>query len=100
FLVSGDYPGDGKPKPVVFPEPNTVAEEIDGIRFLNLAELIELKLASGMTNPLRGQDLIDVQRLVAELNLPAEFANRLNPFVRNKFNEIWQLARNNTQAPE
>jgi hypothetical protein len=25
FLVTGDYPGDGKPKPVAFPDPLTVA---------------------------------------------------------------------------
>ena len=51
FLVSGQYPGDGKPKPVAFPDPSAVAVEIDGIRFVALPKLIELKLASGMTNP-------------------------------------------------
>ncbi len=55
FLVSGDFPGDGKPKPVAFPDPAAVATEISGIKFLSLPTIVELKLASGMTNPRRGE---------------------------------------------
>jgi hypothetical protein len=54
FLVTGDYPGDGKPKPVAFPDPADTGIEIEGIRFLQLLPLIELKLASGSTNPPAG----------------------------------------------
>ena len=61
FLVTGEYPGDGKPKPVAFPTPHEVAMERDGIRYLNLPTLIELKLASGMSNTDRLKDLADVQ---------------------------------------
>ena len=50
FLIAGEFPGDGKPKPVAFPDPARVGVEIDGIRFLSLPTLVELKLASGMTN--------------------------------------------------
>src|ERR1700730_9257852 len=64
FLVTGDYPGDGKPKPVAFPDPVRVRTEAEGIPFLNLPSLIELKLASGMTNPLRLKDIPDVQELI------------------------------------
>ena len=49
FLVAGQFPGDGKPKPVAFPDPAQAGTEIDGIRYLDLPSLIELKLASGMT---------------------------------------------------
>src|SRR5687767_586618 len=35
FLVTGQFPGDGKPKPVAFPDPRHVAVEIRGIRYLN-----------------------------------------------------------------
>ena len=69
FLISGDYPGDGKPKPVAFPHPDHVAIDIDGIQFLSLHSLIELKLASGITNPRRGKDLVDVQELIDHLKL-------------------------------
>ena len=36
--------------------------EIDGINYLNLPTLIELKLASGMTNPGRLKDLVSLAR--------------------------------------
>jgi hypothetical protein len=95
FLVTGDYPGDGLPKPVAFPDPSAASVEIDGIHFLQLARLVELKLASGMTNPRRGQDLVDVQRIIETLDLPADFAAQLNPFVRDKYTEIWTVVHSN-----
>src|SRR5262249_32770505 len=67
FLTTGDYPGDGKPKPVAFPDPTQAGIEIEGIRFLKLPTLIELKLASGMTNVGRLKDLADVQELIRAL---------------------------------
>ena len=36
FLVSGGYPGDGKLKPVAFPDPETVSEIIDGRNYIRL----------------------------------------------------------------
>src|SRR5438445_750146 len=51
FLTTGDFPGDGLPKPVAFPDPVNVRVEMKGMWFLNLATLIELKLASGISNP-------------------------------------------------
>ena len=91
FLITGDFPGDGKPKPVSFPDPQDVTTLIDGIRFLQLPTLIELKLASGLTNPLRGQDIVDVQRLIQILSLPKSMEESLNPFVRGKYSELWEL---------
>lgn len=93
FLVTGEYPGDGQPKPVAFPNPAEAAVENDGILYLKLPILIELKLASGMTNPERMKDLADVQELIKILNLPAGFADNLHPFVRDKFAELWKAAR-------
>jgi len=95
FLVAGEFPGDGKPKPVAFPAPQTAGMEMDGIRFLTLPKLIELKLASGMSNPRRGQDLVDVQRLIETRGLPQTFADQLDPSVRDKFAEIWTLVHTN-----
>jgi hypothetical protein len=88
FLVTGDYPGDSKPKPLAFPDPATVRTEIDGIQLLSLPSLVELKLASGMTNPLRLKDLADVQELVQRLRLPADFADRLNPLRAGKIQGV------------
>jgi hypothetical protein len=90
FLVAGEFPGDGKPKPVAFPDPAQVGVEIDGIRFLSLPSLVELKLASGMTNLGRLKDLADVIELIKICDLPVEFAEELNPYVREKYVELWR----------
>ena len=100
FLVAGEYPGDGKPKPVAFPDPAAVGVENDGVRYLSLPRLVELKLASGLTNPLRLKDLADVQELIRLLKLPAEFAEQLDPYVRGKFADLWTVIRQNPEAPE
>ncbi len=88
FLVTGDFPGDGMPKPVAFPDPGASSVERDGVRWLNLPSLIELKIASGMTDPGRLKDLADVQELIRLLQLPADFAKQLQPFVQEKYAEL------------
>jgi hypothetical protein len=93
FLTTGEYPGDGKVKPVAFPDPSSVSIDRDGVRYLNLPTLIELKLASGMTNPGRLKDLSDVLELIKILNLPANYSEQLNPYVREKFSELWGQGR-------
>ena len=90
FLTTGAFPGDGKPKPVSFPDPSAVCFEADGIRYVNLPTLVELKLASGMTNPGRMKDLADVQELIKTLKLPAEFAEQLHPYVREHYSKLRQ----------
>ena len=89
FLIAGQFPGDGKPKPVAFPEPNDAAVTIEGIHYLGLPPLVELKLASGMTNAGRLKDLGDVQELIRVLSLKRDFASNLNPFVQAKYLELW-----------
>ncbi len=89
FILTGGFPGDGKPKPVSFPEPYDVAEVRDGIRCVNLQTLVELKLASGMTGVGRLKDLGDVQELIRTLRLPKNFGENLNPYVRSKFEQLW-----------
>src|SRR5262249_19800115 len=74
FLTAGDYPGDGKPKPVAFPDPDKASVEVAGMRLLQLPRLVELKLASGMTNAGRLADLGDVQNMIRTLSLPLDFA--------------------------
>ena len=91
FLTTGDYPGDGKPKPVAFPDPREVSQEVGGIQYVDLPTLIELKLASGMTNPTRLKDLADAIELIKTLKLPSELADELNPFVREKYSELWRI---------
>lgn len=92
-LITGQYPGDGKPKPVKFPDPETVAIEIDELQTLELSSLIELKLASGMTSPDRPRDFDDVIQLIRRNELGEEFTDTLNPWVRDKYLELWGYAQ-------
>lgn len=91
-VLAGDYPGDGKPKPVVFPDPAKL-ERGRGIAFLPLPVLLELKLASGMSAPHRLRDLADVLELVRVLALPRELGASLDASVRAKYEELWQAAQ-------
>jgi hypothetical protein len=59
-ITSGEYPGDGLPKPVAFPDLATASLERGSYRVITLEKLLELKLASGMTAPHRRRDLADV----------------------------------------
>lgn len=92
-VLTGEYPGDGKEKPVAFPDP--AEEAVRGERFalLPLSTLIELKLASGMTAPHRLRDLADVIELIRVNALDEEFASSLNPYVQEKYRELWRAAQ-------
>lgn len=96
IVLAGEYPGDGKPKPVVFPDPKTAAVRGRRVALLPLPKLIELKLASGMSAPHRLKDLADVLELIRHLSLPRETAESLDGSVRAKYEELWQAA----QTPE
>jgi hypothetical protein len=92
-MTTGEYPGDGKPKPVSMPEPTEASVEIDGINFLSLEKLIELKLASGISAAHRLKDLADVQELIKIRRLDADFASKLDPYVRKKYLELEAAVR-------
>lgn len=97
ILVTGDYPGDGKPKPVAFPDPSIVFTERGGMRVVPIDKLIELKLASGMSAPHRLRDLADVQDLITNLNLPVEFAESLDSSVRETYRQLWKDAQGDSK---
>jgi len=87
-MTTGEYPGDGRPKPVIMPDPVGASTKIDGVKFVTLEKLIELKLASGISAADRLKDLADVQELIKIRNLDAEFAVKLDPYVRTKYLEL------------
>ncbi|HME89941.1 MAG TPA: nucleotidyl transferase AbiEii/AbiGii toxin family protein [Myxococcaceae bacterium] len=93
FLLAGDYPGDRRPKPIQFPNPSIAAVWMAGVPVVSLRSLIELKVASGMTAKDRPRDLDDVIRLIRAGSLPRDFGNQLNPYVRSKFDELWEAAQ-------
>ncbi|MBN1661097.1 MAG: nucleotidyltransferase family protein [Anaerolineae bacterium] len=93
-VTTGEYPGDGLPKEVNFPDPGEpgIAVEIEGVRVVTLERLVELKLASGMSAPHRLRDLADVQDLIIRLALPLAFAEQLAPSVRAAYQDLWEKA--------
>ncbi|MCU1265430.1 MAG: hypothetical protein JWM21_1748 [Acidobacteria bacterium] len=94
IITAGEYPGDGKPKPVVFPAPTDVAVTIGEISVVRLESLIELKLASGLSARHRElRDLADVQQLIETLKLPQNFGAKLDGSVRDEYLNLWQLAQ-------
>ena len=99
-MTTGEYPGDGKPKPVSMPAPSDAATEIDGVKFVTLEKLIELKLASGISASDRLKDLADVQELIKIRKLDADFAVKLNPYVRAKYLELEEAVRKSESIQE
>jgi hypothetical protein len=94
IVTTGEYPGDGLPKPVAFPDPAMpgVTVEMEDVHVVALEKLIELKLASGMSAPHRLRDLADVQDLIVRLGLPLELADRLDSSVQAAYRDLWEKA--------
>jgi hypothetical protein len=89
FLVAGQFPGDGKPKPVAFPDPAAIQVQFGDVHVVGLPTLVELKIASGMTGAGRRKDLGDAQELIKFFRLPEEFCEQLNPYVRETYRALW-----------
>ncbi len=99
-IAAGDFPGDGKPKEVVFPAPSGVAVDKGGIRVVPLETLLELKIASGLSAEHRRLvDLGDVQRTIEVLKLPKELGEKLHPSVRAEYGRLWALAQRVGEGP-
>jgi hypothetical protein len=90
LVLAGEFPGTGAEIPVAFPDPSTFEPFVkDGVRYVTLEQLIELKLASGISHRLRYKDLGDVVSLIGSARLPRDLGERLHPWVRPKWFEIW-----------
>jgi hypothetical protein len=88
FLVTGRYPGTGKPGPLAFPDPTEASQEIDKIRVLTLPQLIQLKLAAR-----RYYDFGDVVFLIRTHNLDESFLPQLHSSVHRDFIECLEEKR-------
>jgi hypothetical protein len=93
IITAGEFPGDGLPKPVVFPDPTGASIEREAVRFITLEKLIELKLASGLSAPHRIRDIADVQDLIIALDLPLELKEKLDQSVRSEYWRLWEAAQ-------
>ena len=99
-LVTGGFPGDGQPRGVEFPDPAQVAIELAGKRYVSLAKLIELKLASGLSAPDRPRDFDDTIQLIRANHLVEHFADQLHAYVQPKYRELWGYAQRPTNLPQ
>jgi hypothetical protein len=94
-LVTGLFPGSGKPGPVAFPDPAQVSETVANIRVVDLPTLVQLKLAAR-----RYRDFGDVVELIRFNLLDESFAQRLHPSVRGDYFECLEEKRREDQYEE
>jgi hypothetical protein len=87
-LLTGLFPGSGKPGPVAFPDPAQASEFVRKTRVVNLPTLIQLKLAAR-----RWRDFADVVDLISVHNLDKSYLERLHPSVRKDFIECLEEKR-------
>ena len=100
-LTTGEYPGDGRPKAVSFPDPSVASVDRGGYHVITLEKLIEMKISSGLSAAHRLYvDLADVQRLVEELRLPLDLDAKLDLSVRAEYRRLWELAQHAGEGPQ
>lgn len=100
-LIAADYTFDAAKKefvkdnvPVHLVTPEQVRFElseyieIDNILTVCLADLINMKLETGLNDPLRAQDMADVIGLIRHHQLTGEFSPRINKSVRKEFQKL------------
>ena len=91
-LITGLFPGSGAPGPIAFPEPQQSSIIIENLHFVDLKNLIELKLAAR-----RHQDFADVVNLIRANQLDPSFAANLHPSVQGDYIECLEEMRREDQ---
>lgn len=87
-IYSGEISGDGV-RGLPFPEPGYVTDMHDGLPFMNLKILIEMKLSSGITGKGRHKDISDVAELIVANNLPLDYADEFRDDLKRRYIELW-----------
>ena len=91
-ITSGEHAGSQE-SPVVYPPPDSGAFiEVEGIRYPTLESLITFKIASGVWGR-RGQDLVDVQKLIRLNGLTGAFADQLPIPLRERYLDLLRESR-------
>jgi hypothetical protein len=88
ILITGGFPGRGKPGPISFPDPEEVSQTIQNMAVVNLPTLIQLKLAAG-----RYYDFGDVANLIRVHNLDETYLANLHPSLHQDFIECLEEKR-------
>jgi hypothetical protein len=92
FLLTGMFPGTGKPGPISYPDPARVRQTIENYQVVDLVTLIQLKLAAR-----RHRDFADVVELIRFNDLDESFAERLHTSVRRDYIECLEEKRRNDE---
>ena len=106
LIEAGDYPGDGKPKTVAFPNPVEISFDVvnshgNKVKYMELLSLVQLKLAAYQSLPdRRMKDKFDVIELIKAAKLHEELANKLDCSVRKTFLQCYQQALEEEQDNE
>jgi hypothetical protein len=95
ILVTGRFPGTGQPGPFAFPDPADVSVVIDKHCVVNLATLIQLKLAAR-----RYKDFGDVVELIRIHNLDESFLSKIHPAVHQDYLACLDEAREEKRRDE
>jgi hypothetical protein len=87
-----EFSHSGVPVHLVSPQQAPLAPteiiDIDEVRTVSLADLINMKLHTGTRNVLRAQDLADVIGLIRHHQLGSEFARHIDKPLRNEFRKL------------
>jgi hypothetical protein len=67
--------------------------EMEGVTTLRLADLVSVKLRSGLSSRLRAQDIADVIGLIRAHKLGGSFAPKLDRAVRKEFRKLVEAVR-------
>lgn len=95
FVLSGKPAGSPTNAPFIIPDPACNSVLLEDVPCMQLAPLIDLKLAYGMANLRRLRHLADVQEMISALNLPKEFGERLHSSLRQKYSDLWEAVDSN-----
>jgi hypothetical protein len=87
-LVTGLFPGSGRPGPIAFPDPADVGRIVEKKHVVDLVTLVQLKLAAR-----RWRDFADVVALIRANDLDDSLAQRLHPSVRGDYIECLEEKR-------
>ena len=87
-LVSGHCPGPRQPGAIEYPNPTQAAVVIDGVPYLSLLWLVQVKLARRCF-----YDLADVVSLIRSNRLDETYLSRLDSSARNDFANCFEEIR-------
>lgn len=87
FIFSGEVYGS-----FTYPKPQDVKKLKNGVYVVSLYKLLEIKIASGLNNPKRPNDLADAQLLIRHnINNLRGFKISDDVLINKKYMELWNI---------